>query len=116
MKSSLPQCLHSKSSSLGCVDLAAKSREYPIIQTNSGWTLKYALGINDKGQIVGIGINSSGQTHAFLLDPLPNGSVQAASTVQTNLPTYGICPAPTNGQDSLIFITHRSEEHTSELQ
>ena len=29
MKSSLPQCLHSKSSSLGCVDLATKSREYP---------------------------------------------------------------------------------------
>jgi hypothetical protein len=35
MKSSLPQCLHSKSSSLGCVDLATKSREYPVNVTTS---------------------------------------------------------------------------------
>jgi hypothetical protein len=34
MKSSLPQCLHSKSSSLGCVDLATKSREYPNKEAN----------------------------------------------------------------------------------
>jgi len=35
--------------------------------TTPGWTLQEARGINDKGQIVGFGINPSGQTHAFLL-------------------------------------------------
>jgi probable HAF family extracellular repeat protein len=34
-----------------------------------GWTLQEARGINDKGQIVGFGINPQGQTHAFLLTP-----------------------------------------------
>jgi probable HAF family extracellular repeat protein len=41
-----------------------------LIGTNSGWTLKSASSINDNGQIVGSGINPSGQTHAFLLTPL----------------------------------------------
>ena len=77
-----------------------------LFNTNSGWVLQYAIAINNSGQIVGEGINPSGQTHAFLLNPLPAGSIQAASTVQTNLPPYGICPAPEEGQDSLIFITH----------
>jgi probable HAF family extracellular repeat protein len=32
---------------------------------------KNAYGINDAGQIVGVGMNPSGQGHAFLLNPLP---------------------------------------------
>jgi probable HAF family extracellular repeat protein len=40
----------------------------------SGWTLTTASAINDNGQIVGKGINSSGQTHAFLLNPVPEPS------------------------------------------
>ncbi len=35
-----------------------------------GWTLVEAHGVNDKGQIVGTGINPQGQTHAFLLTSL----------------------------------------------
>lgn len=42
-----------------------------LIDPASGWTLVWANAINDSGQIVGWGINPSGQTHAFLLNPLP---------------------------------------------
>jgi probable HAF family extracellular repeat protein len=40
------------------------------LAVGSGWTLLEARGINDKGQIVGFGINPAGFTHAFLLLPL----------------------------------------------
>jgi len=75
-----------------------------LINPNSGWTLQAATAINNAGQIVGSGINPSGQTHAFLLNPLPLGSVTAASTVQTNLPPYSDPPAP--AVTGLVFITH----------
>jgi probable HAF family extracellular repeat protein len=42
-----------------------------LISQSSGWTLTTALGINDSGQIVGGGIASDGQMHAFLLTPGP---------------------------------------------
>lgn len=42
-----------------------------VINNGSGWTLQYATGINDKDQIVGYGTNPNGQTHAFVLTPLP---------------------------------------------
>jgi probable HAF family extracellular repeat protein len=77
-----------------------------LFNQNSGWVLQAAQGINDAGQIAGYGYNPSGQIHAFLLNPLPVGSVSAASTVQTALPTYGTCPAPQPSQNSLVFITH----------
>ena len=41
------------------------------IDPNSGWTLLYASSIDNEGWIVGQGINSLGQTHAFLLLPEP---------------------------------------------
>jgi probable HAF family extracellular repeat protein len=37
--------------------------------TGSGWNLQTAIGINDLGQIVGMGVNGQGQTHAYLLTP-----------------------------------------------
>ena len=40
-----------------------------LIPPGSGWTLQEARSINDNGQIVGFGINPSGQTRAFLLRP-----------------------------------------------
>ena len=40
-----------------------------LIPSNSGWTLTYASGINDSGQICGTGTNPSGQIHAFILTP-----------------------------------------------
>ena len=40
-----------------------------LIDPSSGWTLEFATAINDNGQIVGTGVNPSGQLDAFLLTP-----------------------------------------------
>lgn len=45
-----------------------------VVIPASGWTLQVATAINDAGQIVGWGINSNGQQHAFLLNPIPSCS------------------------------------------
>ena len=42
-----------------------------LIDPTLGWNLTRANAINDSGQIVGFGTNSSGETHAFLLTPVP---------------------------------------------
>jgi len=48
-----------------------------LIDPSSGWTLEEANAINDSGQIVGIGINASGNADAFLLTPTPEPSTLA---------------------------------------
>ncbi len=40
------------------------------LTTGSGWSFYQANGINDLGQIVGVGENPAGQNHAFLLTPV----------------------------------------------
>jgi probable HAF family extracellular repeat protein len=45
-----------------------------LIDSASGWTLASATGINDNGWICGTGRNPSGETHAFLLTPVPEPS------------------------------------------
>ena len=46
-----------------------------LIPADSGWFLQQVSGINDRGQIVGQGINrATGQNHAFLLNPMPGSS------------------------------------------
>jgi probable HAF family extracellular repeat protein len=45
--------------------------------SGAGWTLLSAASINDLGQIVGYGINPSGNTEAFLLDVVPEPSACA---------------------------------------
>lgn len=40
------------------------------IPADSGWTLMFSYSINDRGQIVGQGINPGGNVHGFLLTPL----------------------------------------------
>ena len=37
--------------------------------SGTGWNLQYAYGISDTGFITGYGVNSLGQTHAYLLTP-----------------------------------------------
>jgi probable HAF family extracellular repeat protein len=49
-----------------------------LIDPGDGWTLLSARGINDLGQIVGGGTNSSGELHAFLATPLPTWKVDAS--------------------------------------
>ena len=51
-------------------------------------------------------VNPLGQTHAFLINPLPPGAIQAVSTPQISLPTYAPAPTPQPGKDSLVVITH----------
>jgi probable HAF family extracellular repeat protein len=54
----------------------------------SGWTLQEARAINDGGQIVGFGLNPSGDTHAFLLTP----------SVSTGLPPSGFSSISASGK------------------
>jgi probable HAF family extracellular repeat protein len=55
-----------------------------LINPNSGWTLEEANAINDSGQIVGLGINPSGQSDAFLLTPLTPGDANGDGRVDIN--------------------------------
>lgn len=52
-----------------------------LLVDNPGWVLNEAYGINDVGQIVGYGVNPQGQTHAFLLTPVPEPGAPAAMVV-----------------------------------
>jgi probable HAF family extracellular repeat protein len=45
-----------------------------LIDAQSGWSLKTAEDINDRGMICGNGINPAGQEHAYLLIPVPEPS------------------------------------------
>ena len=40
-----------------------------LLPPDSGWSLQEAIGLNDAGQIVGYGLNASGQPACFLLTP-----------------------------------------------
>lgn len=48
-----------------------------LIDPSLGWTLTYAKDINDSGWIVGQGLAPNGQTHGFLLTPVPEPSTLA---------------------------------------
>ena len=76
-----------------------------LVMTNSGWTLTEAIAINDAGQIVGSGVTPAGQGHAFLLNPLPAGSLEIIQA-DTSRQTLGNIATPSGGKNSLVFITH----------
>ncbi|MBV8781284.1 MAG: hypothetical protein JO353_07795, partial [Phycisphaerae bacterium] len=48
-----------------------------LIPTGTGVTLTSATGINDSGQIVATGTDSSGDIHSYLLNPVPEPSAFA---------------------------------------
>lgn len=55
------------------------------VKANSGWTLEEARGINDKGQIVGIGAHEHCR-RAFLLTPVPAANSTPAQAGTSTLP------------------------------
>ena len=55
-----------------------------LVNPASGWTLAYAEGINDSGEIAGYGTNAIGNADAFLLKPLPPGDANGDGTVDIN--------------------------------
>ena len=55
-----------------------------LVNPDSGWILAQANAINDSGQIVGYGANSSGQSDAFLLTPLTAGDANGDGKVDIN--------------------------------
>jgi hypothetical protein len=57
-------CLETCTSGLGLTDLNS------LLDPDSGWVLKTATAINDRGEIVGWG-EKDGETHAFLLQTVP---------------------------------------------
>ncbi len=72
-----------------------------LIDPTSEWSIEGGNAINDLGQIVGRGRNSSGLYHAYLLNPLMPWCL-----VSQPQPVYGTCPTREPGKDSLILITH----------
>jgi probable HAF family extracellular repeat protein len=68
-----------------------------LLPANSGWHLINAMGINDKGQIVGYGNGPNGPWHAFLLS---GGPQPPASPVVAKFGT----PLSTDGQDGNFFL------------
>jgi probable HAF family extracellular repeat protein len=50
-----------------------------LIPADSGWILNSATAINNKGQIVGFGINPNGVQHAFL--PTPTAAAPEPTSV-----------------------------------
>ncbi len=54
--------------------------------SGAGWTLYQATGINDAGQIVGAGVNASGQYRGFLLTPVSDVHGVPSPTLGAGLP------------------------------
>ena len=55
-----------------------------LVSPTADWTLGYAKGINDSGQIAGSGTNPAGQTDAFLLTPATPGDANLDGKVDIN--------------------------------
>ena len=76
-----------------------------VNSSGMGWQLLDARGINDSGQIVGIGVNPAGQTHAFLLTPVNafSGSpVVTVTPVGTDGTTYDVAVSGITGSGQLV--------------
>jgi probable HAF family extracellular repeat protein len=70
-----------------------------LVTNLTGWELTKALGINDKGQIVGTGV-LNGVEHAFRLDPALSPSSHGATRIAP--PTLALLATPEPGTNLLI--------------
>jgi probable HAF family extracellular repeat protein len=80
-----------------------------LIPDSSRWTLTSATGINDKGQIVGYGVDASGNSHAVLLTPDGTGNPTPAAPVPEPSPLafFGLAMAFLTGQRAIAGIHRR---------
>ena len=77
--------------------------------SGDGWILRYATGINDLGQIVGIGINPQGDQEAFLLLPVntrPELSTIEHKVAEPGQPLTWTVTATDADGDNLRFVLH----------
>ncbi len=96
----------------GCACLYAGGRFIDLntwIDQTSGWTLLCANGINDKGQIVGYGLNPLGQRHAFLL-------TRYIPAVATKLPMLVVTSSRTDSELTLAWSGTRGQTWQLQVQ
>ncbi len=74
-----------------------------LVTNASTWIFSNATAINDRGQIVGVGINPSGKTRAFLLNPIPAGVAEAVSQTPTQKVYVAVSPKT---KQNLVVVTH----------
>jgi probable HAF family extracellular repeat protein len=81
--------------------------------SGQGWQLLEARSINDSGQIVGIGVNPAGQTHAFLLNPVAaaSGTPTVTVTAGSDKSTYNISVSGITGKGLLIATIPAGAAH-----
>lgn len=83
-----------------------------LLPSSSNWTLTSATGINDKGQIVGYGVDAAGDPHALLLtwtgagDPTPAAPVPEPST----LACFGLIGAALTIRQAIARASRRRSE------
>ncbi len=95
--------LWSDDNSNGAPD-AGEMKDLNTLLPGTGWTFEEARAINDRGQIVGTGVNPSGQTHAFLLTPSNVGAspCDPPGSLQFDAATYTVGEA---GTTATITVT-----------
>jgi formylglycine-generating enzyme len=76
-----------------------------LIPQSSGWTLQEATAINDTGQIVGYGINPSGQQDAFFLTPIPAPEPSILSLLIVGAAGLATCAWRRRGLGQTICMT-----------
>lgn len=79
---------------------SGEMKDLNTIVPGTNWTFQEARAINDRGQIVGIGINPAGKVHAFLLTPTNVGPspCDATPTPTPNIPPTANAGGPYAGQ------------------
>jgi probable HAF family extracellular repeat protein len=76
---------------------AGGMKDLNTVVPNTGWTFQEARAVNNRGQIVGIGLNPQGKTHAFLLTPT-NVAPSPCDSNQNNVPPTANPGGPYSGQ------------------
>src|SRR5262245_47117926 len=74
-----------------------------LIPNGSGWVLDTARSINDRGQIVGVGVHN-GEFHGFLLTPTPAVAIRLFSIVADNSLTSGPVVSPVAATESRLMV------------